>query len=162
VFVSYPSSPPLACVCAGQRDVVMICPTSPQNTHTHTNTHPRHSQPNMSFHSASLRSPSLSLVHTHPIHPHVHNSTPTAACTADSLLTPHHPHPHHQSIHNPTPTYTINPSTTQHQHHHSGVYYWQRASREDTVQVKLETPDNEETTEIVAVGNVRAWASSWV
>lgn len=35
------------------------------------------------------------------------------------------------------------------------MYYWQRASREDTVQVKLETPDDEETTEIVAVGNVR-------
>lgn len=26
------------------------------------------------------------------------------------------------------------------------MYYWQRASREDTVQVKLETPDDEATT----------------
>ena len=45
--------------------------------------------------------------------------------------------------------------TTRSKPHHSGVYYWQRASREDTVQVKLETPDDETTTEIVAVGNVR-------
>lgn len=46
----------------------------------------------------------------------------------------------------------------QHQHNqYSGVYYWQRASREDTVQVKLETSDDEETTEIVTVGNVRAF-----
>ena len=48
--------------------------------------------------------------------------------------------------------------TPQHTHpknNYSGVYYWQRASREDTVQVKLETPDDETTTEILALGNVR-------
>lgn len=43
----------------------------------------------------------------------------------------------------------------------SGVYYWQRASREDTVQVKLETPDDEATTEIVALGNVRGMGWGW-
>jgi len=53
------------------------------------------------------------------------------------------------TLHRPNETNQSKQTTT-----HSGVYYWQRASREDTVQVKLETPDDEKTTQIVAVGNV--------
>lgn len=37
---------------------------------------------------------------------------------------------------------------------YAGLFYWQRAAREDTVTVSLETPDDtEEVTNIVAVGN---------